>query len=153
MLVHVNTDGALHCRRENVYSKSRLFFGLLPIAATLAPLLSPAPAQAIPAFARQHKTECSTCHTIYPELNEFGEAFLRNSYVYPKAGKGGAAAAEEKGGAGRTEGLWLSGLPEQLPLSVTATLDLAYDKDAAGGNQLDLSSRSIRLQAGGTFRE
>ena len=38
-------------------------------------------ANAIPAFSRQHKTECSTCHTIYPELNEYGEAFQKNSYV------------------------------------------------------------------------
>ena len=38
-------------------------------------------AHAIPAFSRQHKTECSTCHTIYPELNEYGEDFQKNSYV------------------------------------------------------------------------
>jgi hypothetical protein len=39
-------------------------------------------AQAVPAFSRAHKVECTTCHTIYPELNEYGEAFLKNSYVY-----------------------------------------------------------------------
>jgi hypothetical protein len=36
---------------------------------------------AIPAFSRAHKVECTTCHTIAPELNEYGEAFLKNSYV------------------------------------------------------------------------
>jgi len=43
-------------------------------------------AQAVPAFSRANKVECTTCHTIYPELNEYGEAFLKNSYVY--VGKG-----------------------------------------------------------------
>jgi hypothetical protein len=37
---------------------------------------------AVPAFSRAHKVECTTCHTIYPELNEYGDAFLKNSYVY-----------------------------------------------------------------------
>jgi hypothetical protein len=45
---------------------------------------------AVPAFARAHKVECTTCHTIAPELNEYGEAFLKNSYVY--VGKGNKAA-------------------------------------------------------------
>lgn len=53
-------------------------------------LLVSANAHAIPAFTRAHKVECSTCHTVYPELNEYGEAFLKNSYVY--FGKGGKSA-------------------------------------------------------------
>ena len=45
---------------------------------------------AVPAFSRAHKVECTTCHTIYPELNEYGDAFLKNSYVY--VGKGSKVA-------------------------------------------------------------
>src|SRR6266568_6150562 len=41
-------------------------------------------AQAIPAFSREHNTECTTCHTIYPELNEYGDAFLKNGFVWTK---------------------------------------------------------------------
>jgi len=130
-----------------VFFKSRLALAALSLAAALLPLVVPAPAHAIPAFARQHKTECSTCHTIYPELNEFGEAFLRNSYVWP----GGAQSPTPKAPGERIEGLWLSGLPEQLPVSLTASIDAAYNSDAV--DQLDLSSRSVRLQAGGAFRE
>jgi hypothetical protein len=136
------------------FGKSRvvtvLFAGLL-----LSPLLAVNDAHAIPAFSRQHKTECSTCHTIYPELNEFGEAFLKNNYVY--LGKKGAAA---KGGAAgeaatetKNEWAFLSGLPEQIPISFTGTVDLAYDEDAYDRDKLDLSARSLRLQAGGTFRD
>lgn len=39
-------------------------------------------AHAVPAFSRAHKVECTTCHTIAPELNEYGDAFLKNSFVY-----------------------------------------------------------------------
>jgi hypothetical protein len=125
---------------------------LLPLVVGLLQLSFPKTAAAIPAFSRQHKTECSTCHTIYPELNEFGDAFLKNGYVYP--GKGGAAAAAktEKEG-GKIEGLWLSGIPELIPVSLTGTLDVAYNNNALDGNKLDLSTRSLRLQAGGAFRE
>ncbi|MBU5614943.1 cytochrome C [Geomonas azotofigens] len=116
-----------------------------------APLLAPGTANAIPAFSRQHKTECSTCHTIYPELNEFGDAFLKNGYVYPhkKEGAKAAAKATEPG----NEWSAISGLPQQIPLSLTASADLAYDEDAADGNKVDLSARSITLQAGGSFRD
>lgn len=60
---------------------SRLKVSLLLLLLALFTLISANRADAIPAFSRQHKTECSTCHTIYPELNEYGEAFQKNSYV------------------------------------------------------------------------
>jgi hypothetical protein len=38
----------------------------------------------IPAFARKYQTSCSTCHSNYPELNDFGEAFKKNGFKFPK---------------------------------------------------------------------
>ncbi len=38
---------------------------------------------AVPSFARKYETSCQTCHTIYPVLNPFGEAFRRNGYRFP----------------------------------------------------------------------
>lgn len=132
------------------YSAAALFL----MGAVALPLLVPGAADAIPAFSRQHKTECSTCHTIYPELNEFGDAFLKNSYVYPGKKKGGEpTAAESEAKAAKNEWAFLSGLPEQIPISLTGTVDVAYDNDAFDGNQLDLSTRSLRLHAGGSFRD
>jgi hypothetical protein len=55
-------------------------FGML--AVFLAAALS-APAQAIPSFARKYGTSCMTCHTVYPKLAPFGEAFRRNSFRFP----------------------------------------------------------------------
>jgi len=46
-------------------------------------LTAAAPAGAIPAFARKYQTSCLTCHTVYPKLNPFGEAFRRNGYRFP----------------------------------------------------------------------
>jgi hypothetical protein len=40
-------------------------------------------ALAVPSFARKYETSCQTCHTIYPVLNPFGEAFRRNGYRFP----------------------------------------------------------------------
>lgn len=41
-------------------------------------------ASAIPAFSRKYGTSCSTCHNNYPELNDFGEAFKKNGFKFPK---------------------------------------------------------------------
>jgi hypothetical protein len=49
----------------------------------LAALLAAAPAHAIPAFARKYGTSCMTCHTVYPKLAPFGEAFRRNNFRFP----------------------------------------------------------------------
>jgi hypothetical protein len=40
--------------------------------------------KAIPAFSRKYQTSCTTCHNNYPELNDFGEAFKKNGFKFPK---------------------------------------------------------------------
>jgi hypothetical protein len=48
-------------------------------------VLMPAPkAVAIPAFARKYQTSCQTCHSNPPELNDFGEAFKKHGFKFPK---------------------------------------------------------------------
>ncbi len=42
------------------------------------------PGQAIPAFARQYGTSCSTCHIDFPQLNDFGKAFKDAGFKFPK---------------------------------------------------------------------
>jgi len=53
----------------------------LVIAAGL--VLTTRTANATPAFARKYRTSCVTCHTVYPKLNPFGEAFRRNGFRFP----------------------------------------------------------------------
>jgi hypothetical protein len=46
-------------------------------------LLSPAASHAIPAWARQYQTSCSTCHLDFPKLNDFGKAFKDAGFKFP----------------------------------------------------------------------
>ncbi|HZZ84987.1 MAG TPA: hypothetical protein VFE30_10655 [Anaeromyxobacteraceae bacterium] len=55
----------------------------LSLVAVAGALLVPNSAHAIPAFARKYGTSCATCHTVYPKLTPFGEAFRRNGYRFP----------------------------------------------------------------------
>jgi hypothetical protein len=43
-------------------------------------------AGAVPSFARKYQTSCLTCHTVFPVLNPFGEAFRRDGYRFPSQG-------------------------------------------------------------------
>lgn len=49
-------------------------------ATTAATTASTARGAAIPAFARKYGLRCSACHTFWPELNSFGQAFRDNGY-------------------------------------------------------------------------
>ncbi len=53
------------------------------VALIVSFLASATPVLAIPAFARKYGTSCLTCHTIYPKLTPFGEAFRRDGYRFP----------------------------------------------------------------------
>ena len=44
----------------------------------------PQPSHAIPAFARQYNTSCTTCHSDFPKLNDFGRAFKDAGFKFPK---------------------------------------------------------------------
>lgn len=49
----------------------------------LVPFWRPNKAKAIPAFARQYNTSCSTCHSDFPKLNDFGKAFKDAGFKFP----------------------------------------------------------------------
>lgn len=59
---------------------------------SLAALLSPGKAWAIPQFARRYNLKCSACHTIVPVLNEQGYLFKRLGYHLPPALESGKSA-------------------------------------------------------------
>lgn len=45
-------------------------------------LLLPAPAAAIPVFARKYKVTCAVCHNPVPKLTAFGEQFAANGFRF-----------------------------------------------------------------------
>ena len=64
---------------------SRMVASLTAVVVVLwVMLLSVPKASAIPAFSRKYQTSCTTCHNNYPELNDFGEAFKKNGFKFPK---------------------------------------------------------------------
>lgn len=101
-------------------------FGRLAIAALLT--AASFPAHAIPVFARKYATSCQTCHTIYPKLTPFGEAFRRNGFRFPGTDsdywKQDTVALQPKSGSG--EGATLPAIP---PLSFGANGDAAIHPD------------------------
>jgi hypothetical protein len=46
-------------------------------------LFLPQVSHAIPAFARQYGTSCTTCHSDFPKLNDFGKAFKDAGFKFP----------------------------------------------------------------------
>jgi hypothetical protein len=44
-------------------------------------------AHAVPSFERQTGMECTTCHTIFPELKPFGRIFKLGGYTFSKSSK------------------------------------------------------------------
>lgn len=122
-------------------------------AALLLPCFGVTTAHAIPAFSRQYKTECTTCHTIIPERNEFGDAFEKNSFVWPgklpaqAQPKAGLSPAEQQG----LDALFNSGLPEVLPISLVAQHNIVYNTDNSPEFDLD-GGTELEIFGAGNFR-
>ena len=106
-------------------------------------------AEAIAAFSRELKTECTTCHTIFPQLNEFGQAFEKNGFVWPggveKSKKIKVTQTEDERKS--AEYIKLSGIPAMLPLSVS--LGASYLYDDTKEDNFDQKFFSAQLMAAG----
>ncbi len=118
-------------------------------------------ANAIPAFARIHKTSCQTCHVGFPKLNPFGEAFRLNGYRMP-----GETQTEEKAqslGAEAYKKIWPraiypSDIPAYVPLAVNVKMVSAYassiDEEGHHATKNDFQfPQEVNLFGGGTFGE
>ncbi len=57
------------------------------LATSTLGLLAPPTAEAIPAFARQYKMSCNTCHSPFPRLKDFGNEFAANGFTIPEQEK------------------------------------------------------------------
>ncbi len=117
------------------------------VAIAAANFVSVREAHAIPSFARKYQASCQTCHTVYPVLNSFGEAFRRNGYRFP-AKLGSLDSDSVKApmlAMGQDEykktfpnSVWPSQITESVPLSawvlggVSANMPASDAHDAAG---------------------
>lgn len=69
-------------RRQRV--RSLVASAVLATGALCLLFITSPKASAIPAFARKYQTSCATCHNDFPELNDFGEAFKKSGFRFPK---------------------------------------------------------------------
>ncbi len=74
--VHHNISSVNNSRRPGVAAMSLvvLIIGIFFINT----------AQAIPAFARKHQAECSSCHNAWPALNAAGRTYKENGYRFSR---------------------------------------------------------------------
>jgi hypothetical protein len=150
----------------------RRVFGILAyaiVASVLAYFGDLREAQAIPSFARKYQTSCQTCHTIYPVLNPFGEAFRRNGYRFPSQNKSvdGDAVKTPMIPLGQEEykktfpdSVWPSQITDAVPLSVMVNGGLAVnlpnsDAQSAAGNTFNWGGvvAEFHLFAAGSFSD
>ncbi|MFI5299072.1 MAG: hypothetical protein ACHREM_13330 [Polyangiales bacterium] len=140
------------------------------LAATLVLLAFPRAAGAVPAFARKYQTSCNTCHTIYPVLNPFGEAFRRNGYRFPsqEGSSDSDSARAPTIPLGQPEfkdrfpdATWPSWIAQEIPLGFMINGAVAYnmpgsDAEAAAGDQSYTHSgiiSELHIFAAGAFSD
>jgi thiol-disulfide isomerase/thioredoxin len=108
-------------------------------------------AEAIAAFSREHKTECTTCHTIFPQLNEFGQAFEKNAFVWPGAAQKVKKVTQTEEERKTSEYINLSGIPAILPLSAILRTNWVFNNEDGVEDEFDQKNISAQLLAAGTF--
>ncbi len=70
--------------KNKLVSLPLIVAGMLVCLSLIGLLLIVPTGKAIPAFSRKYQTSCTTCHNNYPELNDFGEAFKKRGFKFPK---------------------------------------------------------------------
>jgi hypothetical protein len=111
--------------------------------ATIAALLWPAEAGAIPAFARRHKLSCTTCHAPFPRLKPYGEDFAADGFALLEddPDRDYVAAGDD-----------LLRLNRDFPVAVRLDAFATLAEDAAGDLATDLQTPfGLKLLSGGTL--
>lgn len=114
-------------------------------------------ASAIPAFARKYQTSCATCHSMFPKLNAFGEAFRLNGFQIPNDDE---AFVQEKpvelaAQAWKEmwpQALWPSTIPGTTPIAVRLLSDLQVTRERKKAFTTNFEfPHEIEFFTGGTF--
>ena len=116
----------------------RIVLAALAVAVAL-PLLAPADAEAIPAFARRYKLSCSTCHAPFPRLKPYGDEFAANGFVIPEQ-----ESARDYVSAGDD----LLHLNRDFPLAVRFDAFAWFEEDAAVDQDMQ-TPFGLKLLSGG----
>ena len=142
-------------KKRNGRTGAMMIVGVAVSAASLG--LFAADASANPAFARKYQTSCSTCHTAYPKLNAFGEAFRLKGYRMPGDDQALTKEAEIAMGAEAwkrlwPKGIWPGAIPGGFPFGVLVPSQVNVVEGAAVRTDLAFPS-AVELLGGGTLGE
>lgn len=106
----------------------RFFHAVKRLAAAALLLLLARPAAAFPIFARKYETSCQTCHTVFPKLNPFGQAFRLKGYRMPKETEEMVKVKQINLGADANKRLWPKAIwPSDLPGGVPVALNIKME--------------------------
>lgn len=88
-------------------------------------------AGAVPVFSRKYQTSCQTCHTIFPKLNPFGQAFRLNGFRMPNETEEQVKEKPVSLGADAYKDIWPamvypSHLPGYAPFALNVKMEDIY---------------------------
>lgn len=120
------------------------------------------PARAFPVFARKYQTSCTTCHTIFPKLNPFGQAFRLNGYRLPKETEAQVKQTPVSMGSEAYKrvwpnAIWPNELPGNAPIALNVKMANVYSSSVdADGNKTIVHNdfqlpQEVNLFAAGTM--
>lgn len=113
----------------------------------------------IPAFARKYSTSCLTCHTGFPKVNSFGEAFRRCGYQFPEGTdaeftkENPVSLGAEGNKKAFPDAVWPGSLPKTSPISLIMNGEVVYDPHTKPAITFDGLGNSIEAVAAGTLGE
>jgi hypothetical protein len=121
-------------------------------------IVLPESSYAIPAFARKYDSSCATCHTGFPKLNPFGEAFRMNGMQWPDMGEDDHIEEEpvNLGSEGYKrvwpKAVWPNAIPGTAPVSfrvrqgfnIISTTETSYS---------EFTLPALQIMTGGTMGE
>lgn len=111
-----------------------------------------------PVFTRKYKTSCITCHSPFPKLNSFGEAFRYNGYRFPVNDEDNVKEEPIILGAEAykrvwPKAVWPSNLPGTAPIALRGKTGFTIGN--AGDSLLfsEFGKPSLQLIAAGSLTE
>lgn len=122
---------------RNIPGGMNALLGITVLVSFLLTLLVPAPADAVPVFARKIGRNCTYCHTLFPKLNETGRVFLSGGFRF-----------EDEGTWERVKDL------ETIPVAFEIELEGIYNSTNASGVGTESSNikvEEVEVIAGGAF--
>ena len=121
--------------------ETRKTLTFLVFSFTILSFILPETLSAIPAFARRHKVSCTTCHTVFPKLKDYGDEFAGNGFIMKETEK------ERDYVTAGDDLLWLN---KDFPLAARMEAFVTHDEGKDVKNDLQ-TPWGIKLLSGGTL--